>query len=423
MSSLDSITLNNFELARFLLAIVFLLFIAHLVGYLFHKFKLPKVIGEIIGGLLAGPTVFGFFLPEIHNSLFNAFEYEGKLISMVYWLGLILLMFVSGFETKKFFIKKNKNIIIYILLGATIFPFIAGWIITLIFDFSPYLGIKNNMLALQIIVSIAVAVTSIPVISRIFIDLNIIKTRFARIILGTATFQDIILWIGLAIATGLVNTQILPLSNIFSVVIITILFFLISLLLMPKIIGLLNHSKYNFFIKNSVSGYALFICLLFTVIASLLNVNIVFGAFLAGIVIGLMPEELFEKEKKWIKEISLGLFVPLYFAIVGLKLDLIHHFDVVFFLGFLLFSTTVETIGTFIAAKLAKKDRLTSFNLAIAMNTRGGPGIVLATVAFEIGIINESFFVTLVIVAIITSLIAGYWLKYVLSKGWHLYKD
>jgi Kef-type K+ transport system membrane component KefB len=89
----------------------------------------------------------------------------------------------------------------------------------------------------------------------------------------------------------------------------------------------------------------------------------------------------------------------------------------------LLFTTIFETAGTLIAARLIKKDWLSSFNLSVAMNTRGGPGIVLATVAFDMGIINETFFVALVMVDIIISLLIGYWFKFLLSKGWPLLKE
>ena len=83
----------------------------------------------------------------------------------------------------------------------------------------------------------------------------------------------------------------------------------------------------------------------------------------------------------------------------------------------MLFTTFFETLGTLLAAKIIKKDWLSSFNLAVAMNTRGGPGIILATVAFDMGIINETFFVTLVMIAILTSLLAGYWFKFLLTKN------
>jgi Kef-type K+ transport system membrane component KefB len=422
MNVTTSITLSNFELTRFFFAITVLLVSSHFFGYLFYKYKLPRVIGEISGGFLLGPTVLGHLSPQIHNWLFNAFTEEGKLISIIYWFGLILLMFVSGFEIQKKFTGEDKKIIWAILFGSTLIPFWAGWIAPYIYDFSPYIGTQNNALALQIVIAIAVAVTSIPVISKIFIDLDVINSRFAKVILAAATVHDIILWIALAIATGLVSATAMSLSGIMSAVLVTIAFFVLALTVMPRVIKLGNVSKYNLLIKSSVAGYVLFICLLFSALASILNVNIVFGAFLAGIVIGLMPNEKFEKEKNHIKEIGLAFFIPVYFAIVGLKLDLIHSFEIGFFLWFLLFSSAFEIAGTMMAAKIIKKDWLSSFNLGVAMNTRGGPGIVLATVVFDVGIINETFFVTLVLAAIVTSLAAGCWFKCVLSKGWDLLK-
>lgn len=148
--------------------------------------------------------------------------------------------------------------------------------------------------------------------------------------------------------------------------------------------------------------------------------NWVFGAFLAGIAIGMMPEEVFALAKAQVKSISLAVFTPVYFAVVGLKLDLIHSFDILFFLGFLIFSTALKGGGALVVGRLIKQKRLPSLNLAIALNARGGPGIVLATVAFDMGLISETFFVALVLTAIVTSLIAGFWLRYVKKKGWEL---
>lgn len=410
-------SLNNLELTRFFFAIVLLLVSALWFGYIFKKFKLPKVIGEIVGGLVLGPTFLGYLAPGAYNWIFVAFNEEGKLISIIYWIGLILLMFVSGFEIERSFSKADKKTIIALLLGSTIIPFAAGWLAPEFFDFTPLLGVKGNPLALKIIIAIAVAVTSIPVISKIFIDLKIMNTRFAKIVLATATIHDIILWVALAIATGLVSAAALSASSITTTVLVTLAFFGIALFVMPKLISYSSGLRYNLLIKSSVAGYALFICFLFAALASILDVNIVFGAFLAGVIVGMMPSEKFANVKENIKEFSLSFFIPIYFAVVGLKLDLIHYFDVLFFLGFLLFTTFFETLGTLLAAKIIKKDWLSSFNLAVAMNTRGGPGIILATVAFDMGIINETFFVTLVMIAILTSLLAGYWFKFLLTKN------
>lgn len=422
MSVAETITLSNIELSRVFIALALLLLSAHFFGYLFQKLTLPRVIGEICGGALLGPTVLGYFFPQVHHWIFNAIEAEGKLISIVYWFGLVLLMFISGFEIQKSFGQNDRKIIIVTLLGSTVIPFLAGWLAPSFYDFSPYLGPKSNMLSLKIMVGITVAITSIPVISKIFIDLGIINTSFAKIVLATATLHDIILWVALAIATGLVSTSALSFSEIASTVFITLIFFGIALVIMPRLTRLLNGLRYNFLIKSSTSGYILFICFLFSAVASVLEVNIVFGAFLAGIVVGAMPHDQFGKAKEHIKDISLAFFIPIYFAVIGLKLDLIYHFDALFFLGFLLFAITFQATGTLLALKLAKQDWLSSINIAVAMNARGGPGIVLATIAFDLGIINQTLFVTLILIALVTSFMAGSWFKYVLSKGWPLYK-
>ena len=121
-----------------------------------------------------------------------------------------------------------------------------------------------------------------------------------------------------------------------------------------------------------------------------------------------------------IKEFSFAFFIPVYFAIVGLKLDLLHSFDALFFLGFFAFAVLAQGIAVFLASKFLGYSRLSSFNLAVAMNARGGPGIVLATITYDIGIISENFFVSLVMLSIVTSLLAGSWIRYVLSKDWKL---
>lgn len=421
----NSIALTEHDLTRFFFAIALMLVLAHSLGYIFNKLKLPRVIGEILGGLLLGPTVLGALSPQAYNWLFNAFAFEGKLISIVYWLGLLLLMFVSGFEINMALDKDDKKTIVALLIGSTL-PFLAGWIAPHFFDLSPLLGAKQNMLALKIVVGIAVAVTSIPVISKIFLDLNIIHTRFARIILTTATVHDVLLWVALAVATGVVSAANFSIFHIISTVTLSFAFLGVSLMFLPKLLLRLSSSNYNLLRLSSGTGYILFICFLFSAIASLLNVNIIFGAFLAGVAIGVVPagfnaaSSSFSKEKDHIKEIALAFFTPLYFAIVGLKLDLVHQFDLKFFLFFLLFTAAFETLGTLAAAKVLKKDWLTSFNFAVAMNTRGGPGIVLATIAYDLGIISATFFVTLVMIAIFTSLLAGTWFKFVLSKGYEL---
>ncbi|HZY47025.1 MAG TPA: cation:proton antiporter [Candidatus Bathyarchaeia archaeon] len=423
LSLAQAISLSNLQLARFFLAFVLLLFAAHLFGLIFDKLRLPRVIGEIVGGLLLGPTFLGYLSPSTETWVFSAFSTEGQLLSLVSWFGLILLMFVSGVEIHGTFDRKDKRTASAFLLGATILPFTIGLAVARIYDFSPYTGPNGNPVSLSIIIGIAVAVTSIPVISKIFMDLKIMNTSFARIVLAIATVEDSILYAGLAIATGLAGASAPSTSAIITTIALTVTFLLAGLLVLPRVLRWLSTSRARVLMELSHSRFALFTCFVFVAAAALLNVNIVFGAFLAGIAIGTTPQDMFGKATGSIKKISFSLFTPAYFAIVGLSLDLIHQFDPVILLAFLALSSALKIFGALGVGRLTRKSWLSSTNLALALNARGGPGIVLATVAFGAGLISEPFFVALVLIAIITSLIAGYWLRYVQSRGWPLLED
>ncbi len=216
------------------------------------------------------------------------------------------------------------------------------------------------------------------------------------------------------------GSSIVTFNLVATTVLVTAGFFALALLALPRLILYTYNSRLDILIKTHPSRYALFLCFSLVAVASLLNVNIVFGAFLAGLAAGTLPEQSFAKAKSQIKAISFATFTPVYFAVVGLKLDLIHQFDPAFFLGFLLFSTALKGLGGLAVGKLVRQTWRSSVNFAVVLNARGGPGIVLATVAFDLGLISETFFVALVLVAIVTSLIAGYWLRYVKAKGGEL---
>ena len=416
-----SITIAPIELTNFFIALLLLVLFAHVFGFIFSKLKMPNVVGEIFGGLLLGPTFFGHFAPKLYHDIFLA---QGELLATIYWLGLVLLMFCSGFEIQRKFEKRDGRVITALVIGTTVVPLIFGWISTYFFDLENIIGPQNNILSLKLVITVALAITSIPVISKIFMDLGIMQTAFAKITLAIATIHDIILWVFVSIATGLVSSQTLSLADISLHVLISILFFFIALKAIPNAIKLLDGKTKGYLVPEGTETPIIALILLtFIVVASLLNVNLVFGAFLAGIVVNYIKTPRFQDAKLHVKRFSMALFIPVYFAVVGIKLDLIHHFDWMFFTVFVIFAISVQTIAVLSTARFLKYDWLSSVNLAVVLNDRGGPCIVLATLALDLGIISENFFVTLVLLAILTSLTAGAWLKYVLNRGWKLLNE
>ncbi len=167
-------------------------------------------------------------------------------------------------------------------------------------------------------------------------------------------------------------------------------------------------------------AYALALLLGYCVVAGALDVSIVFAAFLAGFAVVHKKGRLFAEALDAIGKVSFAFFIPVYFALVGLKLDLIRGLSLWMITAFILGSCVAEILSVSLAGRFAGFRGLDLLNLAITTNARGGPGIVLASVAFEAGIISPRFYTTLVVAAVLTSQEAGAWLDYVLRKGWPL---
>jgi Kef-type K+ transport system membrane component KefB len=269
------------------------------------------------------------------------------------------------------------------------------------------------------VIGIAVAVTSIPVISKILHDLGILHTRFARLILGVAVFEDICLWVVLAIATALAEAGALPEKKIFTHIASTLMFFGLGLTLFPHLLRKLTTASWNVLSKQNPVAYLFAVLLTYTAAAALLDVSLVFAAFLAGLA-AIGNSKILEDAIHSLSRISFAVFIPIYFAVVGYKLDFGRSFSFTMLVVFLALAALVKLVSAALGARLAGFNWLESTNLAVALNARGGPGIVLASVAFDAQIISASFYTTLVLVAVLTSQAAGAWLGLVMRKGWPL---
>jgi Kef-type K+ transport system membrane component KefB len=329
-------------------------------------------------------------------------------------------MFLSGAEARQLFTQEERREVGWLTIVGTGVPFVLALLL------GPWLvrpqlaGPNGNPISLIIILAVGVAVTSVPVVSKIFADLKILHTRFARLVLGVAVLEDIVLWLALALATALAGKTALHPRQMAYHLIVTIAFFGLGLTLLPRIVKRINKSRFNVFAQHSPVAYALFIFLAYCVLAGLLDVSLVFAAFLAGFAVVHKKRRLFAEALDAIGKVSFAFFIPVYFAIVGLKLDLVRGFSLKMLAAFILGSCIVKILSVSLAARFAGFRGLDLINLAVTTNARGGPGIVLASVAFDAGIISAQFYTTLVIAAVLTSQIAGAWLDYVLRKGWHL---
>ena len=410
--------MSNSDLTSILLILLLLVGLAQLLGHLFVKLRQPRVVGEILAGVLLGPALIGR-LP-VGQRLLEATQHQGNILNFVYWMGLLLLMFLSGAETRNLFTREERREVSWLVMVGTGIPFLLGLVLGPWLIHPALAGPNGNRISLIIILAVGVAVTSVPVVSKIFADLKILHTRFARLVLGVAVLEDIVLWMALAIATAIAGKTALNPRQMSYHLVSTVGFFGLGLTIVPRIIKRINKSRFNVFAQQSPVAYALAVLLAYCVVAGALDVSLVFAAFLAGFAVIHKKRRLFAGALDAIGKVSFAFFIPVYFAIVGLKLDLIRGFSLWMAAAFILGSCLIKILSVSFAGRLAGFRGLDLVNLAITTNARGGPGIVLASVAFDAGIISPQFYTTLILAAVLTSQAAGAWLDYVLRKGWPL---
>ena len=417
-------SLATTDVAHLLMALAALLLAAHAVGSVFVRFRQPRAIGEVMGGLLLGATVFGYLTPSAQSWLFPATGATPTVLSAVNQLGLLLLLFITGTEIRRVFHRDERRTVGAVFATGMLIPFVAGVVILQVTNLHRMWGPNGNSTSFLLVFAIAMAVTSIPVISRIMHDLGILDTTFARVVLGVAVLEDLVLYVVLAVAIGYAGAKSGTLfglpdalglrggtaADMVYHIAATLAFLGASLVIGPPLYRWVGGLKVNLIQRASPIAHQLTFMFLATIAALGLGLEAFFGALVAGIVVGSTEKEPSEATMA-VTSFALAFFIPIYFAMIGLGLDLVHGFSLVFFVGFLLAACVIKSISVYLGARAAGETSGSSLNLAVAMNARGGPGIVVASTAFAAGIISQPFYAVLVLLAILTSLAAGAWLE------------
>jgi Kef-type K+ transport system membrane component KefB len=428
--------------AQLLCAIAALLVAAHAMGQLFVRLRQPQVIGEILGGLLLGPMVLGMAAPGVQRWLLPSDGPVAGALSAFSTLGLLLLVHFTGAELHRGAGGARRNTIVLITVIGLVLPFAVGLGMAYLADLDELTGPNGSTTTLTLVFGMAIAVTSVPVISRIMLDLGILESVFARIVLAVAVAEDVVLYVVLAVVLGLAQagSSGIPLWQLVSqeappdlvtytyYAVVPVLFLGAVYWLGPGVYSRTAAARANLVARRSPMAYRLLFVLVLCAACAGLGIDPIFGAVTSGMCVaragagqrdgGPAADGSGRRERDdGLRPFAMGVFVPVYFALVGVQLDLAHHFDFLFLCWFLALACAAKSFSVWLGARLAGERNSTAVNLAVAMNARGGPGIVLASVTYAAEIIDRGFFTTLVLLSVITSHLAGQWLGRAVARG------
>ncbi|MGE8342310.1 MAG: cation:proton antiporter [Flavobacterium sp.] len=403
---LDSLIKNlHHPLALLLAQIVTIIFVARIFGWICIKIKQPAVIGEMIAGIVMGPSLIGMYLPEFSAALFPA-ESLGNL-QFLSQIGLILFMYIVGMEIDMKILRNKAHDAVVISHASIIIPFVLGMGLAY-FIYDEFAPADVQFTSFGLFAGIAMSITAFPVLARIVQERGIHKTKLGTIVITCAAADDITAWCILAVVIAIVKAGSFG-SAIYTVVLALGYVFLMIKVVRPflKRIGDLYATSEKlskpivaiFFLTLVVSSY----------LTEVIGIHALFGAFIAG---AIMPENIRFRNLfiEKVEDVALVLLLPLFFVFTGLRTQIgLLNEPYLWKIAGLIFAVAV--IGKFVSSALAARfvgqNWKDSLSIGALMNTRGLTELVALNIGYDLGVLSPELFSMFVIMALATTFMTG----------------
>ncbi|MCZ7645762.1 MAG: cation:proton antiporter [Planctomycetota bacterium] len=394
--------------AALLIQMALLLALARLLGEWLGRLKQPPVLGELLAGALLGPTVLGWALPEAHAAVFAN---VGGLESIAQ-LGLVMLMLLTGLETDVRTMRDLGRAAFTVSLFGLLVPFALGIALGAMLE-PPASATRLN---LSLFLGVAMAVSAMPVIAKILIDLGLIRRNFAVITLSAAVVDDTVGWIALAVISGLVTAGAFEVSGLLKTLAWLALFLLAArVALYPALRRGLELADRWTRLPGSDLVFVFGATLLCAAATEAIHVHAVFGAFVAGMVLRQCPTLRAENCHK-LELITLSLFSPLFFGLVGLEVNLRELKSPGLLAAVCGLALAGKLAGCWLGGLLGRLTGWESLAIGMGMSARGAVGLVVAKIGKDLRILDEELFSAIVVMSILTSFLAPLGLRLLQSR-------
>ena len=388
-----------------ILQIAIIVGVSHCVGFLFQRIRQPKVIGEMFAGIILGPSMLGWAAPHISALLFPM-ESLGYLNALSQ-VGIVIYMFLVGLSLNPKDLREHGRSAILTSLGSIVVPFGFGALLA----FYLYPGISYDTVSVTdfaLFIGAALSVTAFPVLARILTDLKMLGTPLGTLAITCAAVDDVAGWCILAYIVFINRAHLHSYTSVpLWVTLAGLGIFLVSMLWGIKHLlrGLERIYKRDGQLSDNVLALMILIVLISSLVTEKLGLHLLFGSFLAGVIMPKDPGFVREVLKKF-ESIAMVLLLPLFFAFTGLRtsIQLIHGVEMWFIcLAIIIVAIIGKVSGTMFAARAAGINWREAAGIGILMNTRGLMELIILNIGFDIGVISPPVFSMLVLMALVTT--------------------
>jgi Kef-type K+ transport system membrane component KefB len=375
------------------------------LGWLIGKMGQPSVVGEIVAGILLGPSLLGWLAPDFSSFLF-APNSLGNL-QLISQLGLVLFMFTVGMELDLRILRKSALDVIFISQSSIIVPYVGGIVLAWIL-YQSYAPAEVSFLAFALFIGIAMSITAFPVLARITQERGLNKTPLGSLALAAAAINDVLAWCILAAIIALVRTG--PAHSALLTIGLSVLYVLFILYIVRPLLARVANRFFSYETMNrSVIAIIFAVLILSALMTEIIGIHALFGAFLAGVIIP-QNEAFRHVIINKIEDLTVVLLLPLFFVFTGLRtqIGLLNTPELWQTCGLIiLFAVLGKFIGSAVPARISGQNWHDSLALGALMNTRGLMELIVLNIGFDLGILSPEVFAMMVLMALATTFMTG----------------
>jgi Kef-type K+ transport system membrane component KefB len=410
---------SHAEVLQLVIQIAVLLAAARFLGGLAQRMGQPAVIGEILAGVILGPSLLSGIFPWVEQWIVPQTETQGYMLEVVALIGVMLLLVITGLETDLALIRRRIGVALGVALGGLVVPFVTG----LLLGFSlpdELLVDPSDRTIFALFVATALSISAIPVLAKILMDLDLMRREFGQTVLAAGMIDDITGWTMLGLVTALASAHAITAGTVVQTVLMVVIFVLATItvgrFIVERGLGLIQDRLRG---RDAILTLVVVLAFAWGAFSQALRLEPVIGAFAIGILFGRLPRLPTDVVQK-LESMALAVFSPIFFAVAGLKVDIgaiLEPSLLLIALLVIIVATVGKVAGAYVGARyVSGQDHWSALAYGAGLNARGAVEIIIATIGLSLGILTTEMFSIIVVMAVVTSVAAPAGLRYCLAR-------